>query len=421
MEDKKKSGGGLKFSPAWKGGTLIIFFLILYTLYHIIFGLSASVQTTAAGLVREESSVVLEGIIFRDEQVILNKNEGNIYPYLENGERIESGGKVGELCHSSKYSLYEKISQLKQELYILEHSNDKSLYSVVDIQETEKQIEELYTALMKALATRDTYRATKIEQQLLIFLNKMEIYKGNVKNYDAQISQLKSELERLYSNVKGSKEYVYADIGGYVYYECDGYEDELAFENLDVISVEHLVNLTNKVKSNPIKSSDYICKIVYSHTWYLSSACDRQTASSLSEGNIYTITLFGTRERQIDVKLEKIVDNGIKNVMLVFSCEVMPEDFDYLRYQEFKLDILETEGYRVPQTAVQSIQDDNGNKITGVYILDGSVVRFKKITIIAEKDGYYIVSKNNNKEYLHLNERIILDPAGMYEGKILKK
>lgn len=421
MEDNKKSQGGLKFSPAWKGGTLIIFFLILYTLYHVFFGLSDSIETTAAGLVRESVSIDLEGIIFRDEKGI----EGNIYPYLNDGERITTGGVVGEKCSSFSIDELERITQLKKDLYILEQSNDKALFSVVDIQQTEKQIDELYTAIMKAISSQNLYKAEKLKEQLLIALNKMEIYKGNIKNYDAQISSIKSELDNIYLSVRANKEYVYAENGGYAYYECDGYENELSLEKLSSLSANELRELTEKIKREPIKNTTLAYKLVFNHTWYLSSVCDKNIASKLREGNNYTVTFFDIKDRQIDMTLEKITDNGDKTV-LIFSCNVMPQDFEYLRYQEFKIDILGTEGYRVPKDAVQSLKYDNGNQIFGVYILESSVVHFRKIEILSEGDGYYIVSKidasnEKYKEYLHLNDRIILNTKGMYEGKILKK
>lgn len=421
MEDNKKSQGGVKFSPAWKGGTLIIFFLILYTLYHVFFGLSDSIETTVAGLVRESVSIDLEGIIFREEKGI----EGNVYPYLNDGERISTGGIVGEKCSSFSNDELERIIQLKKDLYILEQSNDKTLFSVVDIQQTEKQIDELYTAIMKAISSKNLYKAEKLKEQLLIALNKMEIYKGNVKNYDAQISSIKSELDNIHLSVRASKEYVYAENGSYVYYKCDGYENELSLEKLSALSANELKELTTKIKREPIKNTTLAYKLVFNHTWYLSSVCDKNIASKLREGNNYTVTFFDVKNRQIDMTLEKITDNG-DNSVLIFSCNVMPQDFEYLRYQEFKIDILGTEGYRVPKDAVQSLKYDNGDQILGVYILENSVVYFRKIEILSEWDGYYIVSKidalnEKYKEYLHLNDRIILNTKGMYDGKILKK
>ena len=81
----------------------------------------------------------------------------------------------------------------------------------------------------------------------------------------------------------------------------------------------------------------------------------------------------------------------------------------------------------MPVEAVQTVVDKaTGEEQTGVYILNASVVHFRRIDIIAEGNGYYIVAKldktkENYYEYLNLNDLIILEPDGMYEGKILNK
>ena len=72
----------------------------------------------------------------------------------------------------------------------------------------------------------------------------------------------------------------------------------------------------------------------------------------------------------------------------------MPEGFDYTRYQTFKLDVSMIEGYRVPREALVTLVDKKtGEEKVGVYILDASVVHFRRVEIIAEGNGYYIVTK----------------------------
>ena len=426
MEDKRKSDHGRKLSPAWKGSTLIIFFLILYMLYHIFFGISESVQTTVAGIVKENSHLALSGVVFRNEKGILNKSDGNIYPHLFNGERVENGGIIGEVCDDASLDLYKKVNALKQELDILERSNDKSLFTILDIQTTEKEIDEHYSSISKAIAIGDINKVKELEKLLLIALNKLEIYKGNVKSYDSQISVVKKELDLLYSTLNSKREYVYADIGGYVYYQCDGYEDEFANIDLTTISFDSIKNIVDCVRKNPTKNSNYSCKIVYDYTWYICTPCDKTTAALLKEGKSYLVTLYGSNSIEIDIKLEKIIEDNNSNAVLVFSCGIMPKNFDYLRYQEFKLDILSVEGYRVPKESVCVYEDENGIITYGVYILEGGIARFRKIEIMAEGNGYYIASKidafsEKYKEYLHLNDRIILNIEGMYDGKILIK
>ena len=113
--------------------------------------------------------------------------------------------------------------------------------------------------------------------------------------------------------------------------------------------------------------------------------------------------------------------------LLVFSCSTRPDGFEYSRYQSFKLDISSIEGYRIPKEALVTVKDkESGEETVGVYIVNASVITFKKINIIGESDGYYIAAKvdksqEDYRDYLNLNDLIVLEPDGMYDGKLLIK
>jgi hypothetical protein len=159
----------------------------------------------------------------------------------------------------------------------------------------------------------------------------------------------------------------------------------------------------------------------------LASVCDEVTASALKVGKQYSIILFDVKERELKVTLEEIRESQNGECVIVFSCATMPEGFDYTRYQSFRLDITSISGYRVPKEALVTVLDkESGEEKTGVYIVQGSVAYFRRIEIIAEGNGYYIASeldksKENYKEYLNINDLIILEPDGVYDGKILSK
>ena len=280
---------------------------------------------------------------------------------------------------------------------------------------------------MLAISNNENYKISQIEKELTVLLNRMKIYRGEVKNYNAEIESLKEDLETLYSSFKGEKEYVFADNGGYFYHSCDGYEDILTSDVLNSLNSSDIKSYIAQTKENPRISNSYTCKFVYDSTWRLATVCDAATAAILEIDKEYTITIFDVKERTLKVTLEQMgeVENGEQ--VLVFSCDTMPEGFDYSRYQTFKLDISSVEGYRVPTEAIVTVVDEvTGEKKEGVYILNASVVHFRRIEVVVEENGYCIVKKldktiENYYEYLNLNDLIILEPDGMYEGKILTK
>ena len=428
MEEVKVTPKKPRFSRTWKALTIVIALLILYTVYHIFYGLAESVKTTPAGLVEQSSSIILEGVIFREEEGIITNNKGSLRPYYYDGERVSVNSAVASVYTKGDSSeVNERIDELKEKLDILKKSNITGLVSIVDIEGLKSRVDNLYTTMMLALSDSNPLRAARAKKELLIAMNQLAICEGRVKNYNEDIAQIEAELDKLYNSFKGDSEYIFADKGGYFYHSCDGYEDVLTEDKLSSLTSQDLTELIKSVKKDPTKKSGYTAKFVYNNLWKIATVYDSNVADLLKVGKQYNVILFDIRERELKFTLESIGEAEGDKRVLVFSCSDMPEGFDFTRYQEFRLDISSIEGYRVPKEAVVNVKDAaTGEKIAGVYILDASVVEFKRIEIIGESDGYYIVSKldkskENYNEYLALNDHIILETNGMYDGKVLTR
>lgn len=428
MEEQSTTVKKARFSNAWKALVILISLLIIYTIYHVASGLVESVKTTPAGLVEQSTSVILQGVIFREEETIQTENRGDMRPYLYDGELATVDSAVAAVYSKGGHAeANTKIAELEEKLDILKKSNVRGLVSIVDIERLNSEISQLYTTIMLAVSDGDNYKVSRAQKELLICLNTLQIYEGKVKNYNSEIKRIENELDALYNSFEGEMEYIYADKSGYFYHSCDGYENELNSDVLEGLSLNGVKELVNKVQKNPVKKSDFRCKFVYGSTWSIATYCANATASLLEVGKKYDVVLFDVKERHLTFTLEKIGESDGESTMLVFSCSTMPEDFDYTRYQSFRLNISSTEGYRVPKEALVKLLDkQTGKEKVGVYVLNASVVEFKRVDIIAESEGYYIVekfdkSKENYYEYLNLNDLIILEVAGMYEGKVLTK
>ena len=79
--------------------------------------------------------------------------------------------------------------------------------------------------------------------------------------------------------------------------------------------------------------------------------------------------------------------------LLILTSRLMPEGFDFARVQSVELVTEEYTGLRVPQSAVRV-----ADGVTGVYILDGSTVRFCAVDILYRSDGICIVKEESGYE-----------------------
>ncbi len=94
-------------------------------------------------------------------------------------------------------------------------------------------------------------------------------------------------------------------------------------------------------------------------------------------------------------------------------------------------------GLRISKKAIhddivtKTTTDENGNKHTeekkvqGVYVLYGSEMNFKQISILYAEDDYVICDTNPdsdvlfNGETVSLYDKVIVEGEGMYDGKVI--
>lgn len=421
MIPKEKNNDKARFGTFGNLITVILILLVLYVVYHVILGFGESVSTTPAGLVSDTREIVLEGIVFRDEKVVYSGN-GAIFPVVCEGELASVGSEIARVYpRVGNSDVMHRINELENNLSILKKSKMTGMVSAIEIAELEREVDSLYSELMRVISLGETHKISSLEDRILIAQNKLKICKGEVGSFNSQIAQIENELKSMYASYKGEAEYIFAEQSGYLYYSADGYEKEFTLEALENITPNEIEKYLAWVKKKPNASNESAIKLVLGHTWYIAVACDLDTATMLSVGEKYQVTLFDYMPRELSVTLEKIGETQGNSVVLTFSSTTLPTDFDYTRYQELRLDIRGFEGYRVPREALCKNTDENGNVSAGVFVLDASVVRYKKVEIIAEEGGYYIVSKSDDDEFLNLNDLIITDPRGMYDGKVLSR
>ena len=107
--------------------------------------------------------------------------------------------------------------------------------------------------------------------------------------------------------------------------------------------------------------------------------------------------------------------------MLVFSCDRTPGGFDFLRTQRVRSVVEQVTGYRVP---MEALREHNGEK--GVFILADSSVEFRRVTLVREGSGYYIVQTYEQDaaggagmaKYLQYGDLIITAGRDLYIGKM---
>lgn len=401
------------------GAALLSVGVLAYCGYHLWRSMTSSVTTETALPVTVESVVSSTGYLFREEQLLYADaaSAGSVTSVLSSGEKVAVGGTVVQIYDVHAPEVVERLSEIEEQILLLEDSLEGSL-SLKDISGLDDDIQSQISAIHYASLQGDYSAVASARRALLTSINKRGIITGTSADLEDAIASLRLEATKLTETLGLCRETVKAPVGGYYYPTSDGYESLFTPAALEDITTESFAALT---ASRPeVISEDCVGKLATSYTWRIVCSVERETAEGLNEGTSYTVSFPYSHGERVQMELEKAVyTDEDTTAVLVFQTSRMPEGFAYARSQPVEIVEREYVGFRIPIDAVRIV---NGRE--GVYILDGSKVRFRYISVLATVDDAYIAADaptGDGGEYgwLKRNDVVILSGKGLYDGRIL--
>jgi len=401
------------------GGALLSVAVLSYCGYHLWRSMTSSVTTETALPVTVESVVPSTGYLFREERLLYAEaaSAGSVTSVLSSGAKVAVGGTVARIYDVHAPDVVDRLAEIEEQILLLEDSLEGSL-SLKDISGLDDDIQSQISTIHYASLTGDYSAVASARRALLTSINKRGIITGTSADLEDAIASLRLEATKLTATLGVCRETVTAPVGGYYYPAADGYESLFTPEALSEITTDGFDRLTG---AKPVTvSEDCVGKLATSYTWRVACSVDRETAEGLKAGSVYTVAFPYSHGERVQMELEKAVyTDEDTTAVLVFKTSRMPEGFTYARSQPVEIVEREYVGFRIPIDAVRII---NGRE--GVYILDGSKVRFRYISVLATVDDAYIAAENpkgDGGEYgwLKRNDVVILSGKGLYDGRIL--
>ena len=142
---------------------------------------------------------------------------------------------------------------------------------------------------------------------------------------------------------------------------------------------------------------------------------------NLKEGSKKTIVFPDSSVDDITAQIYSIRSDPSGKTLLVFRCNLMNEELATLRCDNAKIILENHEGYRVDNRAIR-VNEDNE---TGVYVVSGSVMKFKKVNIVYSTDDYSIVTNPYRDDvtmrgkYINLYDEYIIEGMDLSDGKLI--
>ena len=426
------------------GFTVLMLGLIAFAVYQVARHVTVGLNTLRTQEIVDRSYVTLELYTFRDETVMGAEGSDLCLYSVRDGERVGVGKaigtpyRVGDPAKAAELqailNAYGERMSLLQEL--------KGPGTPADARDTAEAVDRAYLSLLEAASKGDLSAVEGFAASMQDGIGRYDILTGAHTDTAASLQAARLALLAGYAPLAPMT----AGESGYFYYDCDGYETVFPYASTMTMTPAEFRDMT-AARALSI-GSGVQGKLVRSVTWYaaayvpLSDPAVELFQQGIATGRDYTFTCRDRGGAQLTLTIERLVPDG-DGVLLVFSSRSMPAGFDFPRRFTAETVAYETGGYRIPTEALVTLRSrETGEEITGVYILAGNVVEFRKISIYVRRDGYVITRTYEDVKayldtlaltdpaeyerrtadewsYLSFNDNIITGGNELYEGKVI--
>ena len=424
------------------GFTVLMLGIIGFAIYQVARHVTVGLNTLRTQEIVDESYVSLELYIFRDEQPLYAEGS-NLYLYdVGNGERVGVGHALGTAYRvedaTAAAELQTRLNAFGDRIALLRELGGTG--TPADARDTAEAVDRDYLGLITAAGRGDLSAVAGYADSMLDGLGRYDVITGA--SGSQSVSALKAERDALIQGLPAVSSMA-TDRSGYFYYDCDGFESVFTYTSAMTMTPAEFRDMT-AMQSYAIPEG-VVGKMVYSTRWYaaayvpLSDSAIQVFQQGVASGKTYVMRCGDSAGTELHMTIERLVpDEG--GALVVFSSQDMPRSFDFSRRITVETVAYETGGYRIPVEAVVTLHSrKTGEDVTGVYILAGNVVEFRKISIYVRRDGYIIAETYEDVkayqetltpeelekrtadgwEYLRLNDNIITGGNELYEGKVI--
>ncbi len=380
--------------------------------------------------------IYTNAFIIRDESILMSNTSGVLSYSCSDGEEVSANGEIAKIYSNDNDALAQKTAEsLEEKKKSLEELQKNHSSNTIGIDTINNDINNNLVAFFAYINSCDIDSAIEVSDKLTESINLRQLFTGENVNYDTEIANLQTEINRLKASSDSSIGTVTTDKAGYFSEYCDGYENSIKYSDIERIKLDDL----NNVKKSSV-SENCAGKIISSLNWYVACevTADEATSLSLWDGNV-SVLFSDASTDSIPASVYRIhQDRKDSNALVILECDYMNESLIEARQEPVEIGLGTYTGLRVSRKAIHddvvtNIEyDENGNertetkKVQGVYVLYGSEVQFKQISIIYADEDYVICDPTPaegvlfNGETIEMYDQVILKGDDLYDGKVIE-
>ena len=392
------------------GVIFIIFFL--YQVFKINY---QPVKTQVALNKTVASTAVTDAFVVRDEYPIEASVTGTLVPLVEDGKRVASQDDVAVVFTSDEAAkAYNEMEAVKEEIEYFSSLQNKVGVQTADITPLDERIYSACEAYSVAISKGNISSYEAYENNIRDAMTSRQLSTGTIIDPSARLGELNAKLAQLqganigYNTIK-------APHPGYYISVADGYEGTVDYKNVMSMTTSQISALFDGSKTQKGNVDSYMGNLVDGFNWYLLCVVNYEDAVKLSIGSKAKVEFTMTTAEPINAVVSAICDTADGKTGIILKCNLMSTQYASLRTEQIRITFDEHTGFQVPNKAIREV---DGQK--GVFVLNGNIVKFKKINIdYSDSEMSVCNNPNNENGFVELYDNIIVEGTDLYDGKIL--
>ena len=190
----------------------------------------------------------------------------------------------------------------------------------------------------------------------------------------------------------------------------DGYEQVLTPANMSSLTVSQIQEILKQGNTNA--EQNYVGKVLNDFEWYFAVVVDAKDLVKFREGASLTVNFPFAGVSDIPFTVYSMKQEGEQGIVIL-HCDYVTAGLTGLRGQTAQLNFSTYSGLLVNSKAVRF---ENG--IQGVYIKQGSQIKFRRLDVLYEGDGFVISRVNETDgEFLQSHDEVVVEGRDLYDGK----
>ncbi len=393
--------------------TVILWILLAaiaaYFGYNVVSSLYAPLMTATVTPYEAGAGYYASGFVVREEELLYSQYGTTVLNCAE-GAHVAANDTVATGYRSEDAKTRQtRIDELSGQIEQLQYAWS-AVSSGYDQAALDADIAGDLAQLSRYLALRDMNSVSDLSPELKGLILRRTGSDSDSGSLQARISTLQAELETLEAQSAGDTSAILAGKAGTFSAAVDGYESVLTPERLMEMTVAEFESVQpDETDANAIG------RLVTSATWYYACVVPASELSGVEEGDRATLTFARDYYQPVTMRVARLGGNEAGSRLLVLSSDRALQNVTLLRQQSAEIVFTSYSGLRVPKSAVRV---ENGQ--TGVYILEGTLAKWKPITILHDTGESYVVtldtSSTNN---LWPGDELIINAKNLYDGKVV--